>query len=108
LTNWKSYDPAFSFAGFPSKRPDSSIVVSKGPHFERWNQLVTSDGIVLNASVLARRSEFRALRDAIAKSDPISLKRLITTFHVDVRDTVVRTVYWAVKVGLLQFKLKSD
>jgi hypothetical protein len=101
-TAWRGYDPALIFAGFPSRRFDGSTRLTRGPHFDLWDELVKMPGTVVNPHVLVRSSEFNALRAAFADDRPRTVEEVVRPFPDQLRPLVFRALHWLIKIGLLR------
>jgi alpha-maltose-1-phosphate synthase len=99
---WRSYDPALTFASFPSHRVEARTLLSPGPHFELWDEIIKMPGIVLNTNVLIRAADFNALRAVFADGRPHTIEAVLVGFAEPIRPLVARELHWLVKIGLLQ------
>jgi hypothetical protein len=100
-TAWKTNDPGFVFAGFPSQRLSPETKLAAGPQFARWSDLAKQPGIVVNASVLTGRAQFPALQKMFAGDKVHSVAETLAAFPEAERGTIARTLHWAIKVGLV-------
>jgi len=98
---WKALDPASVFAGFPSQHLRGASLLAPGTQFQQWNDLVTQPGIVVNASVLTGRAQYQALQALFADGKPHPVNDVLGAFAIAERPAVMRTLHWAIKVGLL-------
>jgi hypothetical protein len=101
-TLWRIYDPAVTFAAFPSHRVGNGALLKRGPHFAMWDRLTKMPGIVVNPHVLVRASEFDALRAVFAGSEHVLLEEVLKQFPTERHALVLRSLHWLVKIGLLQ------
>jgi hypothetical protein len=99
---WRSYDPALTFASFPSHRIEGRTPLMPGPYFELWDEIIKMPGTVVNTHVLVRAAEFNALRAQFADGLPRSVDQVTSDFAEPIRPLVVRVLHWLVKIGLLQ------
>lgn len=99
---WRSYDPGLTFASFPSHRIEGRTRLVPGPHYEFWDDIVKMPGMVVNAHVLIRATEFNALHAAFAGGGVRTVDEVIKDFAEPMRPMVVRVLHWLVKIGLLQ------
>lgn len=100
---WRNYDPALTFAGFPSHRVHGDTRLVRGPHFEFWEELVKMPGTVVNPHVLVRAADFAALRSAFADGQPRTPDEVAKNFAEPIRPLVIRALHWLIKIGLLRF-----
>lgn len=100
-TLWKSLDPAHVFASFPSKRLEAATKLAPGPQFASWDSIVGDPGIVTNAAVLTGRANYKALQALFSDGQGRSIGDLLAAFPETARPSVLRTLYWAIKVGFL-------
>lgn len=100
---WRSYDPALTFAEFPSHRVHGDTRLVRGPHFELWEELVKMPGTVVNPHVLVRASDFATLRAAFADGQPRTPDEVAKMFVEPIRPLVLRALHWLIKIGLLRF-----
>jgi alpha-maltose-1-phosphate synthase len=100
---WRNYDPALTFAEFPSHRLRGDTRLVCGPHFELWEELVKMPGAVLNPHVLVRANDFVALRKAFADGQPRTPDDVVKMFVEPIRPLVIRALHWLIKIGLLSF-----
>jgi hypothetical protein len=105
---WRSYDPALTFAEFPSHRIQGDAQLMRGPHFELWDELVKMPGTVVNPHVLVRGSDFAALRSAFADGEPRTADQVAAMFIEPIRPLVIRAVHWLIKIGLLRMAGQDD
>jgi hypothetical protein len=96
------HDPANTFAGYPSHRLTGDTRLDRGPHFERWNELVQLPGIVVNASALTGDTQYRAIQKIFAEDDSQTIDTVLTRFADTDKPAVLRTLHWLIKVGLLR------
>jgi glycosyltransferase involved in cell wall biosynthesis len=103
-TAWRTHDPGFVFAGFPSHRllPDTKLAA--GPQYTRAADLAKQPGIVVNAAVLTGRSQFQALLALFADGQVRSVGETLAAFSEAERNAIVRTLHWAIKMGLLEIR----
>jgi alpha-maltose-1-phosphate synthase len=101
--SWRNYDPALTFAEFPSHRVRGDTRLVRGPHFELWEELVKMPGIVVNPHVLVRANDFAALRKAFADGQPRTPDEVAKMFVEPIRPLVMRALHWLIKIGLLGF-----
>jgi hypothetical protein len=107
-TTWKCYDPKRMFAAYPSGDWPPDVLITRGPHFlNSWDGLMKMPGIVINPNLLAGKADLKAIEAAFAKAHPLSIEELLQRFAAPKRDVVLRTLYWLVKVGLLQVATPS-
>jgi alpha-maltose-1-phosphate synthase len=98
---WQAFDPAATFARFPSQRFSGTSRLVAGPQFERWNDIAALPGVVVNAGVLTAREQYQALRAPFADGKARSVDDVLSAFAEIHRPAVLRTLHWAVKIGLL-------
>jgi hypothetical protein len=101
-TAWRSYDPGLTFASYPSRRIEGRTRLMPGPHYEVWEDIVKLPGMIVNANVLVRATEFDALRAAFADGGIRTVDDVIKDFAEPIRPLVVRVLHWLIKIGLLQ------
>jgi starch synthase len=99
---WRNYDPALSFASFPSHRMHGGTSLMCGPHFELWEEIVKMPGTIVNTHTLVRATEFNALRAVFADGGPHTIEAIAKEFAEPIRPLVMRALHWLVKIGLLQ------
>jgi starch synthase len=99
---WRNYDPALTFASFPSHRLQGGTSLIRGPHFELWEEIVKMPGTVVNTHTLVRAVEFNALRAVFADGRSHTIEAIAKGFAEPIRPLVVRALHWLVKIGLLQ------
>jgi starch synthase len=99
---WRGYDPAQTFAGFPSHRINDTTRLARGPHYELWDELTKMPGTVINPHVLMRAADFAALREAFGDDRPRTTQDVIKAFPEPLRPLTVRALHWLVKIGLLR------
>ncbi|MBX9777190.1 MAG: glycosyltransferase family 4 protein [Xanthobacteraceae bacterium] len=99
---WRNYDPALAFASYPSHRMHGGTSLTRGPHFELWEELVKMPGTVVNTHTLVRAAEFNALRAIFSDGGPRTIEAIAQQFAEPIRPLVVRALHWLVKIGLLQ------
>ena len=104
---WRNYDPALTFASFPSHRMHGGTSLMRGPHFELWEEIVKMPGTVVNTHTLVRATEFNALRAVFADGGPHTIEAIARGFAEPIRPLVVRALHWLVKIGLLQIVAQS-
>lgn len=103
-TAWQRHDPAKTFAGFPSRALSGKSLLARGPHFAQWGSLPRQSGIILNAAVLTGNANYLALEKRFAARDALSVDELLAACPEAERALVLRTLHWAIKVGLLAHK----
>ena len=103
---WKAIDPRENFRHYPSGRLERDAVLVAGPQFERWKDLLTEPGVVINANLLLRRDAFETVRGLFGRSGRLTVGDVNAAFPEAGRDLVGRSIYWLIKVGLLA--LASD
>jgi hypothetical protein len=92
-----------TFADFSSRHfDDETLLRRRGPLFAKWHALIRAPGVVVNPQVLAKTPAFGALRAAFARRNPLSVEAVRSMFPDNERATVERSLYWLVKIGLLQ------
>ncbi len=96
------YDPAQTFAGFPSEHLSVDQRLEPGPEFSRWEDLTKLPGIVLNPKVFTGRAQYLALRQKFAEGGAWTISEVLGEFPERDRLAVLRTLYWLIKVGLLE------
>jgi glycosyltransferase involved in cell wall biosynthesis len=98
------HDPARTFAGFPSSSLSGGSLLVPGPHFDQWGTLPKQSGIILNASVLTGNTHYLALGECFSRKKSFSIEEVLAGFPEPERALVLRTLHWAIKVGLLAQK----
>jgi hypothetical protein len=96
------YDPTRTFAGFSSKHLGPDDRLAPGAEFGRWGDLTAWPGIVINPNVLVGRAQYLALRQQFAEDNPRAVAEVLEEFPEKERPSVLRTLYWLIKIGLLQ------
>ena len=76
-------------------------MLTAGPTYSRWSDLASQPGIVVNASVLTGRTQFQALQKQFSDGQSHHIDRILAEYSEADRDAVMRTLHWAIKVGLL-------
>jgi hypothetical protein len=95
------HDPARTFAGFPSHRLESKSKLTRGPQYARWGALPREKGIMLNAAVLTGNANYLMLQKLFDEVDVFAVENVLKNFPDTERALVLRTLHWAVKIGLL-------
>jgi starch synthase len=100
-TAWQRHDPARTFSGFPSNQLNGNTPLTQGPHFSQWGSLPKQPGIILNAGLLTGNANYLALEKLLSKKASLSIDEVLAAFPEAERAFVLRTLHWAIKVGLL-------
>ncbi len=101
------YDPTKTFAGFSTKHLTPDDRLEPGPEFSRWKDLTTWPGIVINPNVLVGRAQYVALRQKFAEDGPRAVAQVLEDFPEKQRPSVLRSLYWLIKIGLLKMPAAS-
>jgi glycosyltransferase involved in cell wall biosynthesis len=104
---WTTLDPTITFAGFPSHRLDPATILAQGMLFDRWSDLIKQPGIAVNGSILAGQKTLRALHETFEGNAPVAIKDVLTKFQPAEQGSVLRSLHWLIKVGLLQLAQPS-
>ena len=101
---WQPYDPAVTFASYPSHHLTHATQLARGSEFARWDELLSQPAIVLHAPVLLRASTLARLRQVVTEVDSITLSDLVRGFPDGERPAVYRSLHWLIKIGALQLQ----
>ena len=101
---WQAYDPAVTFASYPSHHLTHATQLARGSEFGRWDELLTQPAIVLHAPVLLRAGTLASLRQVVTESDSIAVADLVRRFAEGERPAVYRSLHWLVKIGALRLQ----
>ena len=99
---WSIYDPKNTFDSFPSHHLTADMHIERGPLFERWSDLVKLPGILIHASFVTREMHYKALEKIFANGGSRKIGEVLAPFADKDRATVLRTLHWLIKVGLLR------
>jgi len=98
------HDPARTFAGFPSHALAGKSKLARGPHFAQWGELPRKPGIIFNAMLLTGNANYLTLQQIFHKDNAVTIENVLRNFPDAERAVVLRTLHWAVKVGLLSLR----
>lgn len=99
----RPFDPAKIFAGHASHRVPATMLLARGPYYEKWDDFIGMTGVIVTGRFLVESRYFDTLKEAFQNDVPASITEVLARFPPALRYRALRTVYWAVKVGLLRF-----